>query len=118
MIKIKKMDEVSLIEKFRELDIISKDIVLLIMDEELRRANSIMGEFLKFVSKIVETDPLHFELYYSKTLDWVCHIYKKGCGKNGRDLQIFYAQGPELERVITKANVELRVWLIDNKGGY
>ena len=55
---------------------------------------------------------MHFELYYSKTMDWCLHIYKKGCGENGKDLEICNEQSCDLSYVLAKGEVAIKSCLI------
>lgn len=61
---------------------------------------------------------MHLEIYYSKIMDWCITIYKKGCVKNGEDLQIVSVQSCDVEYAFAKAQVELKDWLMENDGGY
>ena len=61
---------------------------------------------------------MHLELYYSKTMDWRLHIYKKGCGENGEDLEICNEQSCDLSYVLAKGEVAIKEWLFENNGGY
>lgn len=61
---------------------------------------------------------MHLEIYYSKTMDWCITIYKKGCGKNGEDLQIVSVQNCDVEYAFAKAQIKLKDWLLENDGGY
>lgn len=67
---------------------------------------------------LAESHTMHFELYYSKTMDWCLHIWKKGCGENGADIGICDEQAPDLNLVLAKGEVALKEWLLENKGGY
>lgn len=77
-----------------------------------------MQEFLEFFDKKIENFPMHLEIYYSKIMDWCITIYKKGCGKNGEDLQIVSVQSCDMEYAFAKAQVELKDRLMENEGGY
>ena len=77
-----------------------------------------MNEFLIFFDEQVKEYPMHLEIYYSKTTDWSINIYKKGCGENGKDLQILYVQHCDMQLAFAKAQVALKKWLLDNEGGY
>ena len=57
---------------------------------------------------------MHLELYYSKTMDWYLHIYKKGCGENGKDLEICEEQSCDLSYVLAKGEVSIKEWLLEN----
>ncbi len=77
-----------------------------------------MNEFLRFFDKKVETYPMHLEVYYSKIMDWCIHVYKKGCGDCGEDIEIAYVQHCDIELCFAKAQVELKEWLLEHEGGY
>lgn len=68
--------------------------------------------------KLIQNNPMHFELYYSKTMDWCLHIWKKGCGKNGEDLDICNEQDCDLSLILAKGEVAVKEWLTENNGGY
>jgi hypothetical protein len=61
---------------------------------------------------------MHLELYYSKTMDWFLHIYKKGSGEKGKDLEICNEQSCDLSYVLAKGEVAIKEWLTENNGGY
>lgn len=77
-----------------------------------------MDDFLIFFNSIVHDYPMHLEIYYSKIMDWCIHIYKKGCGENGKDLEILSVQSCDMQLAFAKAQVELKEWLSENNGGY
>ena len=68
--------------------------------------------------KLAQRHTMHFELYYSKIMDWCLHIYKKGCGENGGDLEICKEQSCDLSYVLAKGEVAIKEWLLENNGGY
>lgn len=67
---------------------------------------------------LVERCPAHFELYYSKHMDWVLKIWKKGCADDGSDVEICNIQDPDVNYVLAKGEVLLKEWLTENEGGY
>ncbi|WP_321024714.1 hypothetical protein [Eisenbergiella porci] len=77
-----------------------------------------MQEFLKFFDEKVDSYPMHMEIYYSKIMDWCIHVYKKGCGNNGKDLEIVNVQGGDMDLCFAEAQVSLKNWLLENEGGY
>ena len=77
-----------------------------------------MKEFLEFFDKKVQSFPMHLEIYYSKIMDWCISVYKKGCGEDGKNLQIVSVQSCDMEYAFAKAQVELKDWLMENDGGY
>ena len=77
-----------------------------------------MLEFLKFFDKMADGYPMHLDIYYSKIMDWCIHVYKKGCGDNGEDLDIVNVQDCDMELCFAKAQVEIKEWLLEHEGGY
>lgn len=76
-----------------------------------------MGDFLKYFNKVVRDYPMHLEIYYSKITEWSIRIWRKGCGENGKDIEIFNDQGYcNAEYLFAKAHVALVDWLSDNEG--
>lgn len=73
-----------------------------------------MSDFLKFFESVVENYPMHMEIYYSKTMDWVIDIYKNMEEK----IDIVNVQENDMEFAFAKAHVELKEWLLENNGGY
>ena len=67
---------------------------------------------------LVERCPAHFELYYSKHMDWVLKIWKKGFADDGSDVEICNIQDPDVNYVLAKGEVLLKEWLTENNGGY
>lgn len=77
-----------------------------------------MQDFLLFFDDMVSRYPMHLEIYYSKMLDWCIHIYKKGCGDDGKDLEILHVQNCDMQFVFAEAQVKLKDWLCEHEGGY
>ena len=67
---------------------------------------------------LVERCPAHFELYYSKHMDWRLKIWKKGCAEDGSDIVICDEQDCDLSLVLAKGEVALKEWMSENQGGY
>ena len=70
------------------------------------------------VFDLVEAHTMHLDLSYSKNIDWWLRVYKKGCGKNGRDIMICEIQDCDLSYVLDKGAVMVKEWLVEHKGGY
>ena len=68
--------------------------------------------------ELAQLHTMHLELFYSKTVDWCLHIYKRGCGENGKDLEIFNEQSCDLSYLLAKGEVAIKDWLLKNNGGY
>ena len=77
-----------------------------------------MDGLIPFIEKVLRQEAMHVSIGYSKITDWTVHIYKQGCGKNGKDLKICYVQDPDAEYALSKAKVLLMEWLSENRGGY
>lgn len=77
-----------------------------------------MKDFLKFFDEKANNLSMHLEIYYSKIMDWCITVYKKGCGENGKDMQIVSVQSCDMEYAFAKAQVELKDWLLENNFGY
>jgi len=73
-----------------------------------------MSEFLKFFNEAVNYYPMHMEISYSKTTDWIIHIWKV----MDDNVEIVFAQDNDMELAFAKAQVELKEWLLKNRGGY
>lgn len=77
-----------------------------------------MNEFLHFFDENAKSVPMHFELYYSKTIDWLLQIWRKGTGPEGKDELICRCQDVDLDFVFAIAQIELKQWFRDHMGGY
>ena len=77
-----------------------------------------MSEFLKFFEQKSKNCPIHLEIGYNKVVDCGIHIYKRGCGDCGKDLEIVNVSGCDMELCFAKEHVELKEWLLKNEGGY
>lgn len=77
-----------------------------------------MQEFLLFFDEKAYSYPMHLEIYYSKIVDWNIHVYKKGCGDNGKNLEIVDVQDCDMKLAFAKAQVQLKEWLSEHEGGY
>lgn len=77
-----------------------------------------MQEFLTFFDEKVDNYPMHMVIYYSKIMDWCIHVYKKGCGNDGEDLEIVNVQSCDMDLCFAMAQVALKTWLSENEGGY
>lgn len=67
---------------------------------------------------LIGPETVHFELYYSKTVDWVLKIWKKGCAADGSDIEICNIQDTDVNYVLAKGEVLFKEWLTENNGGY
>lgn len=67
--------------------------------------------------KLVESYTMHLDFTYSKTSDWMLHIWKKGCGENDGNLTIFSDQDCDPDLLLAKGEVALKTWLKEHLGG-
>ena len=84
-----------------------------------------MDDFLRFFDEKAKDFPMHLEVHYSKILDWVISVYKKGCATDypdsphvGNDVIIVSEQDCDVELVFARAQVALKDWLSEYEGGY
>lgn len=83
------------------------------------------NEFFNFFDEMTHDFPMHLNVSYSKTCDWMICIYQKGCAKDypdaahdDDDVVITQVQDPDKELCFAKAYVELKEWLCKYQGGY
>ena len=84
-----------------------------------------MNEFLLFFNDKVRFFPMHLEISYSKTCDWIITVFKKNAARDfpkarrsGDDVTILYESDVDMELCFAKAHVALKEWLSDFNGGY
>lgn len=84
-----------------------------------------MHDFLKFYDELTQSFPLHLEISQCKICDWMITVYKKGCAddyqnskRDENDAILVDVQDMDMELCFAKAHVELKEWLLENKGGY
>ena len=77
-----------------------------------------MGDFLKFFDTVIGREPMHLNISYSKITDYTVQIWKKECAENGGDIVICDVQHCDLSYCLAKAEVMLKDWLTDERGGY
>lgn len=74
--------------------------------------------FLLWLNEIfTQQVAMHFDLYYSKTLDWVLQIYIKQENKED-NIQVFYGQDTDVSLLMAKAEAAVKEWLRENRNGY
>ena len=73
---------------------------------------------MKELESLLKTRKCHFELYYSKVMDFCMKLYMKGYNLDGSDLVIFNEQNCDLDYLISKCKVVYKDWLLENEGGY
>ena len=92
-----------------------------------------MNEFLKFFDEQARNYfPMHLEIYYSKTMDWVIHIWKR-CSlcefpdavrepdpsdDGSQSIRIVYESDIDIELCFAKAQVALKEWFRKYREGY
>ena len=74
-----------------------------------------MEEFLKFFNRNLERSKMHFEVSYNFGFDWYIEI---GADKDGECDIIFKDSGCDPEYLFAEAQIALKDFLIENKGGY
>lgn len=77
-----------------------------------------MNEFMKFFAEKARDYPMHLKITYCKICDWEVHIFKRGVGENGSDLEIFYDSHCDPEYLFAKAQIALKDHLSEYCGGY
>ena len=77
-----------------------------------------MNEFLRFFDEIIHRYPMHMVLSYSKTTDWLLHVWREGTDDNGKNEDVLWEQDCDLDYVLARAQVDLKDWLTRNMGGY
>lgn len=80
-----------------------------------------MNEFMATFNRIVESFPLTLDIHYSKTMDWVIKVRKRGCANDypksmsdGEDALLFYLQHTEIDRLFSTATKLLVRWMRRN----
>ena len=76
--------------------------------------------FFQFFDHVRIITPLHLDIYYSKNLDYVVKIWKKGYNEDGSDLEICNVQSFDIDYALTKAKLMLMDYMLnkDPAGGY
>ena len=77
-----------------------------------------MNDFLLFLDDLRHEYRLHADITYNSVTDWEIHVYRKGMGENGTDLELCYASGGDIQLVFAQAQVELKEKLLELYGGY
>lgn len=77
-----------------------------------------MPEFMEWFADQVTRTPMHFELYYSKIIDWHIHIWRKGTGDNDEDEEIINYQDIDPSLLLAKAEVAVKEYLLEKNSGY
>ena len=75
-------------------------------------------DFLQWFDEVVDSTPMHFELTYSKTIDWFIYIWRKGTGKDDANEEIFRCMDIDLSLLFAKAEIAVKEYLTDTNGGY
>lgn len=75
-----------------------------------------MNDFLRFYNRVANSNGFRLEIYHSSIADWCITVGFKTTYKDGED--IFTVQDCDVELAFAKAQVQLKEWLRENKGGY
>lgn len=73
---------------------------------------------MKELERLLKLQKCHFELYYSKIMDFCMKLYLKGFNDDGSDLIIFDEQDCDLDYLVSKCKVAYKDWLSENNNGY
>ena len=76
-----------------------------------------MENRLEFFENQCHNYGLTFELYYSSILDWCLTIGYKATHPKHEEV-LFDTQHCDISLVLARAEVFLKEWLLENKGGY
>ncbi|ADZ82693.1 hypothetical protein [Cellulosilyticum lentocellum] len=76
-----------------------------------------MEAFLKFFNSIADDNGFNLEVYYSSIVDWSIKVGYKCTNKNHGET-VIDVQDCDMEFAFAKAQVQLKEWMIKNKGGY
>lgn len=74
-----------------------------------------MEEFLKFFDRNTERVPMHLEVTYNYGSGWYIEI---GVNKDGECDIIFEDSGCDIKYLFAEAQIALKDYLMENKGGY
>lgn len=70
-----------------------------------------MQDFLMFYNRVCYENKLRLEIYNSRTVDWSIRIFQE-------DVRIVQVTDVDMELTFAKAQIELKKWFIETKGGY
>lgn len=77
------------------------------------------NEFFRFFDSMIDRGYfMHLEIGYNKTADYCIHVYRKGMGESGKDLEMVSIQDIDVNMAFARAYVALKEWLLKNNGGY
>lgn len=77
-----------------------------------------MSDFLEFFEETKKWCPMHLDISYSVLTDWTINIYQKANIDGYDSLTICTVQSKNKEYAFAKAQVELKDWLTQYRGGY
>lgn len=70
---------------------------------------------LEEITRICKNVPLHFDLSYGHICDFLLEIYKRMDSKN----EIIYSgQDNDLPLLLSRGEIALKEWCMENNGGY
>lgn len=73
---------------------------------------------INWLKKIVKVHKFHIEFYYSSITDWCLTITRKGCDKDGGDVVVFEDECHDLSLLLSKAEVAVKEYCLEELGGY
>jgi hypothetical protein len=76
-----------------------------------------MKSFLKFYEKIRDQHGFKIEIYNSSIMEWCIDIGYKVTMEN-KEYKVISVQSSDLDLAFAMAQVELKKWLLEKKGGY
>ncbi|KGF52401.1 HAD family hydrolase [Prevotella amnii] len=73
---------------------------------------------INWLAEIVKVHKFHIEFYYSSITDWCLIITRKGCNKGGGDIVVFDDECNDLSLLLSKAEVAVKEYCLEELGGY
>ena len=73
---------------------------------------------INWLAEIVKVHKFHIEFYYSSITDWCLTITRKGCAKDGGDVVVFDDECYDLSLLLSKAEVAVKEYCLEELGGY
>lgn len=73
---------------------------------------------MKELERLLKLRKCHFELYYSRIMDFCMKLYLKEYNSDNTDLVIFEGQDCDLDYLVSKCKVAYKDWLREHNNGY
>ena len=73
---------------------------------------------INWLAEIVKVHKFHIEFYYSSITDWCLTITRKRCDKDGGDAVVFDDECYDLSLLLSKAEVAVKEYCLEELGGY